>query len=213
MAIFTTVEEADARDVIHELALGGHVPPGLLGRLEYVGWCGEYKDLRFVPDAIPGEVLLVDDDAGWCGPISGSDGFPLRLGMAGQTTSCRGYGKSWNDCSRVPCSVMGDLSLRLRRSPARQETAKDDPVIGLANQSKRGAGRAIAPRAIHGAAVDGRGGGRGDSARFQPAQATVGELSPRRYGTFLPREGKQGESRNQPGRWTRAYRDQAVYRA
>lgn len=84
VAVFTTVEEAEAREVIKGLALGGHVPPGLLDRLEYVGWCGECKDLNFVPGADPEEVVLVDDDAGWVRldqrsrwvPIAAWDGGP-----------------------------------------------------------------------------------------------------------------------------------------
>ena len=48
VALFTTVEEADAREVMEGLADSGHVPSGLLSRLEYVEWCGEYKDLAFV---------------------------------------------------------------------------------------------------------------------------------------------------------------------
>lgn len=68
VAVYTTVEEADARAVLAELADGGHVPAGLLARLEYVDWCGEYKDLAFLPGASPGEVLLVDDDPGWVRP-------------------------------------------------------------------------------------------------------------------------------------------------
>jgi hypothetical protein len=68
VAVFTTVEEADAREVLEGLVLRGHVPPELLARLEYVGWSGEYKDLGFVPNATPGEVVLVDDDAGWVRP-------------------------------------------------------------------------------------------------------------------------------------------------
>src|SRR5689334_16419791 len=68
VAVFTTVEEADARDVLAGLARGGHVPPGLLDRLEYVAWCGEYKDLAFVPGADVATVLLVDEDGGWVRP-------------------------------------------------------------------------------------------------------------------------------------------------
>ena len=65
VALFTTVEEADARDVMEDLARAGHMPQELLARLEYVAWWGESKDLGFIPDAAVGEVLLVDDDAGW----------------------------------------------------------------------------------------------------------------------------------------------------
>ncbi len=68
VVVFTTVEEADAREVLEDLTRRGHVPQSLLERLEYVGWCGEYKDLDFVPDVVLGEVLLVDDDAGWVRP-------------------------------------------------------------------------------------------------------------------------------------------------
>lgn len=65
VVLFTTVEEPDARAVIEELTDRGYVSAELAERLEYVSWCGEYKDLAFVPGVSPGEVLLVDDDAGW----------------------------------------------------------------------------------------------------------------------------------------------------
>ncbi len=68
VALFTTVEESDARDVLAGLDRAGRLPPGFLDRLEYVGWCGEQKDLGFVPGAASGEILLVDDDAGWVRP-------------------------------------------------------------------------------------------------------------------------------------------------
>ncbi len=86
VALFTTVEEEDARDVLEGLARRDCLPPGLLDRLEYVGWSGEYKDLEFVPGAVPEAVLLVDDDGGWVRPdqrdrwvaIAGWDGGPDR---------------------------------------------------------------------------------------------------------------------------------------
>jgi hypothetical protein len=68
VAIFTTMEESDAREVLEGLGRAGHLPPGLLSRLEYVAWSGEYKDLGFVPDAAIEEILLVDDDVGWVRP-------------------------------------------------------------------------------------------------------------------------------------------------
>lgn len=68
VVIFTTVEEADARDVLTDLDDSGHLPPGMLDRTEFVSWCGEYKDLAFVQGAVPYEVLLVDDDGGWVRP-------------------------------------------------------------------------------------------------------------------------------------------------
>lgn len=68
IAIFTTVDEADARAAIESLVDRGHMSEALAERLEYVSWCGEYKDLAFVPGATSDEVLLVDDDAGWIRP-------------------------------------------------------------------------------------------------------------------------------------------------
>jgi hypothetical protein len=68
VALFTTVEEFDAREVIDELVRREIASDEFAARLEYVAWCGEYKDLAFVPDAAPEEVLLVDDDAGWIRP-------------------------------------------------------------------------------------------------------------------------------------------------
>jgi hypothetical protein len=68
VAVFTTVEEADARDVLQDLARRGHLPAGLLHRLEYITWSGAYKDLGVVPGTVPEAVLLVDDDGGWVRP-------------------------------------------------------------------------------------------------------------------------------------------------
>jgi hypothetical protein len=68
VVLFTSVEEAVAREVMEGLRRGGHAPPGFLSRLEYVAWSGEFKDLGFVTGAAHGEVLLVDDDDGWVRP-------------------------------------------------------------------------------------------------------------------------------------------------
>ena len=84
VVMYTTVGEADAREVMADLAGAGHVPPTLFDRLEYVGWSGEHKDLSFVRGAVPADILLVDDDAGWIRPdqrdrwipIIGWDGGP-----------------------------------------------------------------------------------------------------------------------------------------
>jgi hypothetical protein len=66
--LFTCVEEADARELLDRLARCGYVPLEFLGRLEYIEWSGEKKDLCLVPDAVPWEVLLVDGDPGWILP-------------------------------------------------------------------------------------------------------------------------------------------------
>ncbi len=78
VVLFTTVEEADAREVLESLAESGHIPPGFLARLEYVDWCGEHKNLEFVPGATPAEVLLVDDDAGWVRPDQRDQWIPIE---------------------------------------------------------------------------------------------------------------------------------------
>jgi hypothetical protein len=86
LAVFSTVEEADAREVLSELAGRGYVPPELLGRLEYVGGCGEHKDLAFVPGAAPAEVLLVDDDPGWVRPDQRRQWVPIAAWDGGPDT-------------------------------------------------------------------------------------------------------------------------------
>lgn len=68
VVLFTTVEEADARDALNQLAERGRVPAELLEPLGYVPWVGEHKDLAFVTGATPEEILFVDDDAGWVRP-------------------------------------------------------------------------------------------------------------------------------------------------
>ena len=65
VALFTSVETPDARDVLEGLVRTGHVPVAFLNRLEFIEWTGGHKALEFVPNATPNEVLLIDDDAGW----------------------------------------------------------------------------------------------------------------------------------------------------
>jgi NLI interacting factor-like phosphatase len=68
VVIFTTVEEADARAVMEDLAQRGKVPDALLEELDYIASSGAYKDLTLIPWVVPDEVLLLDDDAGWIRP-------------------------------------------------------------------------------------------------------------------------------------------------
>ncbi|AMV29899.1 NLI interacting factor-like phosphatase [Gemmata sp. SH-PL17] len=68
VVLFTTVEEPDARDALDQLITRNHIPGELLTPLDYVPWVGEHKDLAFVAGAVPEEILLVDDDAGWIRP-------------------------------------------------------------------------------------------------------------------------------------------------
>jgi NLI interacting factor-like phosphatase len=98
VAVFTTVEETDAREAIESLALRGYVPPGLLARIEYVGWCGEYKDLCFVPNASPGEVVLADDDAGWVRPDQRAQWVPIAAwdgGADGELSRVQSILEGW----------------------------------------------------------------------------------------------------------------------
>jgi hypothetical protein len=68
VVLFTCVQQAEALEILEDLARSGHVPREWLDRLEYIEWNGEHKDLRFVPGAAPDEVLLVDDDPTWIRP-------------------------------------------------------------------------------------------------------------------------------------------------
>ena len=77
VAVFTTVEEADAREVLADLAARAFVPPALFARLEFVAWTGAYKDLAFVPGVAPADVRLVDDDGGWVRPEQREQWVPV----------------------------------------------------------------------------------------------------------------------------------------
>ncbi len=77
VALFTTVDADDAREVVDHLVGNGHCPEEFAARLEYIEWNGEHKDLRFIPDANPEETLLVDDDAGWIDPSQHEQWIPV----------------------------------------------------------------------------------------------------------------------------------------
>jgi hypothetical protein len=89
VAVFTTVEEPDAREVMTDLDRAGHLPAGLLGRLEFVAWTGEYKDLAFVPGVSPAEVVLLDDDAGWVRPDQRGQWVPVAAWDGGPDAELR----------------------------------------------------------------------------------------------------------------------------
>lgn len=61
VVLFTAVPEALVREIVHALVEQEQAPPQLLRDLEIVDWEGWHKDLRYVADAQPEEVLLVDD--------------------------------------------------------------------------------------------------------------------------------------------------------
>src|SRR5690606_26398593 len=60
IVVFTTVQEARFRDIARLLVKEDFAPPWF-AELEYVVWNGEKKDLRFIKNADPDEILLVDD--------------------------------------------------------------------------------------------------------------------------------------------------------
>jgi len=62
IAIFTAVPEDTALEVLERLVDGGHLPPEFLHRWKYIDWIGVKKDLIFIENAEPGEILIVDDD-------------------------------------------------------------------------------------------------------------------------------------------------------
>ena len=68
IALFTSVSRRHAIAALQELAGQGVVPQPFLDKLEYVEWEGWYKDLAYIPDASPEEVILIDDDEGWVRP-------------------------------------------------------------------------------------------------------------------------------------------------
>ena len=67
VALLTTVEESDAREVLYALADAGHVPEAFAS-VEYIDWQGEFKDLRYVNDSNPSDILFLDDDKNWVHP-------------------------------------------------------------------------------------------------------------------------------------------------
>jgi hypothetical protein len=83
VAIFTTVEESEAREVVEDLAHRGHIPSELADRFEYIDWAGEHKDLTFISNTTPEEVLLVDDDAGWVRPDQRSQWIAIKAWNGG----------------------------------------------------------------------------------------------------------------------------------
>lgn len=68
LLLFTSVNKKNAFVALQECVDHGDAPQVFLEKVEYVEWEGKYKDLRFVPNAVPSEVLIVDDDEGWIVP-------------------------------------------------------------------------------------------------------------------------------------------------
>ena len=67
IALLTTVDEPDARDVLYSLADSGAIPEEFT-TVEYIHWQGQYKDLGCAKDISTDEILFVDDDENWIHP-------------------------------------------------------------------------------------------------------------------------------------------------
>jgi hypothetical protein len=72
VVMFTAVYKKLFDTVIVNLVRQGHIPQVFLDRLEYVDWDGRYKDLEFIPNAMPAEIIFVDDDEGFINPAQKS---------------------------------------------------------------------------------------------------------------------------------------------
>jgi hypothetical protein len=129
VAVFTTVAEADARDVLRDLACRGHLPAGLLDRLEYVNWCGAYKD-RSCQGRFPRPCCWSMTTAGGCGRTSAAAGLRLRVGTVVRTASCRACSRCWRVGS--PKSQSQRLNQALREA----DHAEGDP-----SRTRRSSGR------------------------------------------------------------------------
>ena len=77
VALLTTVEESDARDVLYSLADSSAVPESFT-TVEYINWQGEYKDLRNVKGVAPKDILFVDDDESWIHPSQFEQWIPIK---------------------------------------------------------------------------------------------------------------------------------------
>ncbi|MFQ5571157.1 MAG: NIF family HAD-type phosphatase [Rhodothermales bacterium] len=60
IVLFTCVSEEHVKDIARQL-VEEQAAPEWFRDVECVAWEGTYKDLTFVKDAAPGEILLVDD--------------------------------------------------------------------------------------------------------------------------------------------------------
>ena len=67
IALLTTVDEPDARDVLYSLADSDAIPEEFT-TVEYIHWQGQYKDLGCAKDISTDEILFVDDDENWIHP-------------------------------------------------------------------------------------------------------------------------------------------------
>ena len=67
IAIFTAVNQSRFREIARTLVEREKVP-NWFTEVEYIEWTGNYKDLSFVPDVTPNQVLLIDDRQEYVNP-------------------------------------------------------------------------------------------------------------------------------------------------
>ena len=82
VALLTTVDEPDARQVLYTLADSGAIPDEFTAA-EYIHWKGEYKDLRCAENIAPEDIIFVDDDASWIHPDQTEQWIAIESWMAG----------------------------------------------------------------------------------------------------------------------------------
>ena len=91
IALLTTVDEPDARDVLYSLADSGAIPEEFT-TVEYIHWQGQYKDLGCAKDISTDEILFVDDDENWIHPDQTNQWIAISHGMA--TLKTKNYPES-----------------------------------------------------------------------------------------------------------------------
>jgi hypothetical protein len=68
VVLFTAVSEPRTRNIIQVLVEAGDAPAWFAEDVEYIQWEGTYKDLRFIENAEPKDILLVDDQEAYIHP-------------------------------------------------------------------------------------------------------------------------------------------------
>jgi hypothetical protein len=68
VVLFTAVSEARTKNIVQVLVEAGDAPAWFAEDVEYIKWEGIYKDLRFIENAEPTEILLVDDQEAYIHP-------------------------------------------------------------------------------------------------------------------------------------------------
>jgi len=68
VVLFTSVNKRLTYSIISELHKRDYIPQIFIDKMEYVEWEGNKKELTYISNAEPSEVLLIDDDEGFIKP-------------------------------------------------------------------------------------------------------------------------------------------------